>query len=367
MGSCHSFFKPQSQRDLPNLVSEACQAERESPSVTGQRRTTSSICELNQLSETVECIVLEYSLPGSSLCAIAAASRRWSQAVKHPELWRYICTRGATPLVQPGLTQRGEEVVFSEVVWYQLAHIARGMHLLQWQGQLPPLLLLVLLQELHCDEQQDKTWGALTVLERMPVGGEHKLENPNLSAQAGDHVTSPVLHRGFLSSPFLGIHPRSGALFPRSGGIVIMLEIESLEEMSCESRAPRVWVQVSDSPCIPITIRLILSLHLDGRDRGGVVELQFDLRPDGLGLRMLIEDALASPALGALGAALQTKQMFVPTVVQCFGIKDVDGYPGASGWIPWKPAKPTVRWVESVHELAKAQVTQNTLAVLMMQ
>merc|ERR1711988_1611216 len=98
------------------------------------------------------------------------------------------------------------------------------------------------------------------------------------------------------------------------------------------------WIRISDTPRSPISFRLLLLVSTGCSS----IDLRFDLRSDGTGQRLLVERSAGPAAFDALSEFALGRQTVLPALVQCRQSDGAEGHPGGSGWIPWKPARPTI-------------------------
>jgi len=401
--------------------------------------------------------VLAFLTPGPGLGTTASTSRSWSGAARHPELWRLICTRGTRPLVRPdleaipahhprgSLSAHRKEGQARMASWRTLAQASRHVHVVRWNGELPPSITLDLVERLagqggnaeaagppctytghlmewidkekppqkrhlsqggsafprpstessytcsHCNKRRNGSrwhclqhrcsccpncrprhaWVALTTLERNYWG-----EEPAVATAGGDIADSPfetsnasgssssslgeVVWRGrpakladAIETPYL----RSPRLFSLSGGFALALEAED-----AEGDERRYKLRVSEPPRGPIAIRILLCVASTEKEGfvsiQGMADLQAELLADG-GMDCLLDGDMAAvlkrvwscvdglPRGGHLCAAIRVHE---PDA-------DTDGKPGQSGWIPWRPARPSATMIEAanLHEFVQAQ------------
>lgn len=290
-----------------------------------------------ELPDTAAGVLLAFVTPGRGLGAMAAACGSWAQAARHPELWWRLCTRGGAPLVRPGSLQQlvhKEKCLFDGAAWRALAHSSRGILVAGWAAELPPWCLLRLLEALH---SEGEGWAALTTLRGL-VSRSDRVLAAGAGARINGEATKASTNR--IASAFLPC-PH---LFPLSGGFALSFEEEDVkcgaETGGAGSGFGRFWVRFSGPPCGPVVLRALLALP--GAEAGApFVEMRLELRGDGgQGLRLdgscdgVALSALAGAARrGALNMALRA---YRPTF-------DTEGHPGGGGWIPWVPAKPSLR------------------------
>uniref|UniRef100_A0A7S2CP24 Uncharacterized protein n=1 Tax=Alexandrium andersonii TaxID=327968 RepID=A0A7S2CP24_9DINO len=151
-----------------------------------------------------------------------------------------------------------------------------------------------------------------------------------------------------VTSPFLGCPSH----FKLSGGFMISFEAEE-EDQGCSSQDDelepgRCWVHFSSPACGPLSIRMLLALHGEAGDgvegAAKVVDLGLELRADGcFGLRLdgFGDDA----ALADLRSAVRYGELNAAVCVAPIPEAETDGHPGGSGWIPWRPAKPSIAFL----------------------
>jgi len=217
--------------------------------------------------------------------------------------------------------------------WHALARACRGVLVASWAADLPPWQVLQLLGALG-GGQGGGHWVALTSLRRCPL--------PAMRATSVSAVTTP-----FLSCP---------CHFDLSG-FVLSFEVEEGEEEAVEEKtgcAPqdaamgngaglgRFWVRFSSPACGPMSIRVLLALQDGDGGDASIVDLRLELRADGcFGLRL---DGFGdAAALAGLRAAIRHGELSAAILVA--PVWEADGHPGGSGWIPWRPAKPSVAFL----------------------
>jgi len=219
-----------------------------------------------------------------------------------------------------------------------LARASRGVHPLDWLADLPPWRVLRLIEILR---SESKGWIALTTIRdvRPPQvtiedrGDTRAAGNP---AASSEKVTSSKMATRFMHCP---------VLFPLTGGFSLSLEVEQYSQAGKPTRA-RLWVRLSAPPCGPLALRLFLApdtYKQANACEAELFDLRLELRADVgyVGLRL---DGLGDDAAIAALREVVTCGEVVRVIVQAGEpAVDTEGYPGGSGWIPWAPAKPSLR------------------------
>lgn len=300
-----------------------------------------------ELPEAAACLLLAFVTPGKTLAATASTSRSWAQAARHPELWRWLCTRGCMPLVKPGQRHMAQRCFAgdSAAAWHELALGSRGVITSGWLGLLPPCHLVELLKVLQHD---GSGWIALTTLVSQRSGSPGEVETETTSTSS-DTLTCSQVRVKRISSPVL----QCSSLFPLYGGFSISLEEpDGADTKDHDGRGRPFWVTISSPPSGPVSLHILLVLptadeaphRRDDPFESQVVDIRLQLRADaGLGRRL---DGLSEAApLDALRRAVRmgtVSALIRAAEPDC----DTEGYPGGSGWIPWTPAKPTVCFLQ---------------------
>lgn len=321
--------------------------------------------------------LLAFVTPGHGFLALAAANSYWSEVARQPQLWWHICTRGASPLVRQSFFSRastsdGEETedaedhggcptstsTFNPATWLLLVKTSHGCAIVDWAAQLPPGQVLELM---HALSSIKGSWKALTALCYASGAAE---DCSKMSSKA-------------LATPFLPC----ARLFPRTGGMAVIIE----DQERVGSRSTQwLWVRLSEAPARPMVLRMLLLLHAasttpfedDRRSacKASPVEQVLDirvgfrgdgnmaLRLDGVvdmqkcaALRTVVQRSCrrrCSPLAGdnsSSGAASISSSLSTSghvSLALCMAELDVEGQPGGSGWIPWKPMQPSINFFQ---------------------
>jgi len=324
--------------------SPGCLWDRICPSAEAQAGTSCGEGEQNdravalkvdmELPVTAAAAMLDFITPGCALGVMASTSTHWCGAARQPELWWRVCTRSAAPLVRPGAVSKtiGEDGSFDSFAWRALAQASRGALVAAWEAALPPCLLLRCLPVPREASNHNGRWVALTTLKG--VDQTHQ-QQPSGADTPGDTTVPTKLG---VSSPFLACT----SLFPLSGGFVLSFEEERLANKminACSESVDRLWVALSAPAGGPSAIRMVLAWQ--GCPKGATVaaELSIQVQAD-RAARLRLDDCGDAAALAGLRGAISRGSL--DAVVHVAPIHDAEGYPGGSGWIPWKPKCPSI-------------------------